>query len=115
MSKPLNPRQLKAVEMLVLEQKQKQEVAKELGVSNGTISQWVKKPEFEEAMKETMHRAFQPMAYKARDRMNQLIDSGNDQVALAACRDVLDRAGYGATQKIDQTITNKEINIEIGE
>lgn len=115
MSKPLNQRQLRAVEMMVYEQKQKQEIARELGVNPATISQWVKKPEFDEALKNEMYRAFQPLAYRARQKIGELIDSGNDQVALAASKDILDRAGFAATQKVDQTVTNKDIIIEIKE
>jgi hypothetical protein len=62
-----------------------------------------------------MNRAFQPLAYKARHRLEQLIDSSNEQVALSASKDALDRAGYGATQRVENTITNKDITIEITE
>ena len=115
MSKALNQRQLRAVELMVYQQMRKQDIAAELGVTPSTISQWVKKPEFDEALKNEMYRAFQPLAYKARQKIGELIDSGNDQVALAASKDILDRAGFGATQKVDQTVTNKDIVIEIRE
>lgn len=111
----LNNKQLRAVDMLVYTKMQKQEIAKELNVSCSTISVWLKKPEFEEALKAEMHRGFQPLAYKARHRLENLIDSSNEQVALAASKDVLDRAGFSATQKVENTITNKEITIEITE
>jgi len=109
----LNQRMQKAVEMLVHTKMQKQEIAEELKVSRTTFSLWLRREDFQEAIKAEMNRAFQPLAYKARQRLNDLIDSKNEQVALAASKDALDRAGYGATQKVENTITNKEINIEI--
>lgn len=109
----LNNRQLQAVDLLVYTNKLKQEIAEEVGVSGTTMSTWLKKPEFQEAIKAEMARAFQPLAYKARRRLEGLIESENEQVALSASKDALDRAGYGATQKVENTITNKEINIEI--
>ena len=109
----LSPKQLRAVEMLVLTSMQKQEIAKELGVSGATISQWLKKPEFEEAIKNEMYRAFAQDAIKARRKMSELINSKNDGIALAASREVLNKAGYIETQKVETTV--KEINIEITE
>lgn len=109
----LNQRMKKAVEMLVYTTKQKQEIAEELGVSGTTLSLWQRREDFQEELRAEMNRAFQPLAYKAQRRLNNLIDSNNEQVALAASKDALDRAGYGATQKVENTITNKEINIEI--
>jgi transposase len=109
----LNNRQLQAVDLLVYTNKLKQEIAEEVGVSGTTMSTWLKKPEFQDAIKAEMARAFQPLAYKARRRLEGLIESENEQVALSASKDALDRAGYGATQKVENTITGKEINIEI--
>lgn len=111
----LNSRMQKAVEMLVHTKMQKQEIAAELKVSRTTFSLWQRREDFQEAIKEEMNRAFQPLAYKARQRLNDLIDSKNEQIALAASKDALDRAGYGAAQKVENTITNKEITIEITE
>lgn len=62
----LNNKQLRAVEMLVYSKMQKQEIARELDISNSTLSVWLSKPEFEEALKAEMYRGFQPLAYKAR-------------------------------------------------
>jgi DNA-binding transcriptional regulator LsrR (DeoR family) len=111
----LNQKMLKAIEMLVYTKKQKQEIAEELNVSRTTFSTWLKREDFQETMKAEMNRAFQPLAYKARHRLEQLIDSSNEQVALSASKDALDRAGYGATQRVENTITNKDITIEITE
>lgn len=107
----LNNKQLKAVEMLVYTDKQKQEIAEELKISNCTISVWLRKEEFQEAIREEMHKGFSSMATKARRRLDKLIDSNNEGIALAAAREVLNKAGYQEKQIIEQTL--KEINLEI--
>lgn len=109
----LNNRQLKAVEMLVYTDMQKQEIAKELKVSNATISQWVKREDFQQAIKDEMHRGFSDLAYKARRKLNILLDSQNEGIVLGAVKEALNKAGYQETQKIENTI--REINIEITE
>lgn len=109
----LTNKQLKAVEMLVYTSMQKQEIAKELKVSNSTISQWLKKEEFQQAITDEMHRGFVDIAYKARRRLAELVDSSNEQVALGAIKEALNKAGYQETQKVEQTV--REINIEITE
>ena len=68
---------------------------------------------FEEAIKNEMYRAFAQDAIKARRKMSELINSNNDGIALAASREVLNKAGYIETQKVETTV--KEINIEITE
>ena len=107
----LTNKQLKAVEMLVYTTMQKQEIAEELKVSRATVSQWVKKEEFQQAITDEMKRGFVDIAYKARRRLSELVDSPNEQVALGAIKEALNKAGYQETQKIEQTV--REINIEI--
>ena len=111
--KNLTSKQIRAIELLVYTDMLKQEIAEEVGVSTTTFSIWMRKEHFQDALKEEMHRGFKEMATKARRKLGQLMDSEVDSVALSASKDVLDRAGYGATQKVENTITNKEINIEI--
>lgn len=109
--KALTNKQLKAVELMVYSVKQKQEIAEELGISRATISQWVKREDFQQAIRDEMSRSFGQMAFRARKRLEKLIDSKNEGIALAASREVLNKAGYMETQKVEQTV--KEINVEI--
>lgn len=111
--KNLTSKQIQAIECLVYTDMKKHEIAEEVGVSNTTFSIWLRKEHFQEALKEEMHRGFREMATKARRKLGQLIDSDNDSVSLGACKEVLNKAGYLETQRVENTITNKEINIEI--
>lgn len=89
----------------------KGQIATQLGVRPETISAWQKNPEFQEALKEEMHRGFRSLATKARKKLERLMDSPNDGVALGACKEVLNKAGYMETQKVEQTI--KDITLEV--
>lgn len=110
--KKLSTKQLKAIELLVYTDTQKQEIAKQVGVSPATVSVWLSKPEFQQAIDEEMYRGFKDIARKARGRLSELVDSENEQVALGAVKEVLNKAGYQETQKIEQQL-NSTITIEI--
>ena len=109
----LNANMLKCINMMVYTDKQKQEIARELGVANNCISRWLQREDFQEELKNEMHRGFNSLALKARRRLDQLIDSNNDVVALGACKEVLNKAGYMETQKVEQKIdTEIRVNID---
>ena len=109
----LNANMLKCINMMVYTDKQKQQIASELGVANNCISRWMARQDFQEELKNEMHRGFNSLALKARRRLDQLIDSNNDVVALGACKEVLNKAGYMETQKVEQKIdTEIRVNID---
>lgn len=110
--KTLNNKHLKAIHLLVYSDKLKQDIAEECSVSATTLSTWLSDPLFQEGVREEMHRGFNKMAIKARKKLDELVDNGNPQVALAAVKEVLSKAGYDATQKIEQDIKT-DISIEI--
>lgn len=104
---------LKCIELMVYTDMQKQEIAKELGVANNAISRWMNREDFQEALKDEMHKGFSSLAVKARRKLDKLIDSNNDGVALGACKEVLNKAGYMETQKVEQKLdTVINVNIE---
>ena len=100
----LNAKMLKCIELMVYTDMQKQEIAKELGVANNAISRWMNREDFQEALKDEMHKGFSSLAVKARRKLDKLIDSNNDGVALGACKEVLNKAGYMETQKVEQKV-----------
>ena len=109
----LNAKMLKCIELMVYTDMKKQDIAKELGVANNAISRWMSREDFQQALQDEMHKGFNSLAVKARRKLEKLIDSNNDGVALGACKEVLSKAGYDATQKIEQTIdTVISVNIE---
>lgn len=76
------------------------ELAKELGVTERTLYNWRKEPEFQ-MMKEKMVRdAFSDIASKAFKSVVQLSQTANSElVRYQASADLLDRAGYKPTDK----------------
>jgi transcriptional regulator with XRE-family HTH domain len=79
------------------------EIAEKLKISKNTLSNWLnseKTPafteEYERLLKiadETRKRVYRTKAQKALDKLVDLVDSPDKKVALAACKEILDRAG----------------------
>lgn len=108
----LNAKMLKCIQLMVYTDMQKQEIAEELNVSGTTISRWQDREDFQEELKNEMHRGFSSLAIKARKKLDKLIDSKNDGVALGACKEALNKAGYMETQKVEQKV-DTTINVSI--
>ena len=110
----LNEKQMKCIELMVYTNKRKQEIAKEIGVANTSISYWLNNEEFQNELEKEMKNGFRSLAVKAKRRLGELIDSKNEGVALGACKEVLNKAGYKETDKIEANLSN-DIKIEITE
>lgn len=100
----LNKKMLEAIQLMVYTDMKKGEIAEKVGVAPNAISRWVAREDFQVALRDEMHRGFDSLAIKARRKLDKLIDSKNDGVALGACKEVLSKAGYDATQKIEQKV-----------
>ena len=81
------------------------EICKEIGVSKNTISSWLKKDCFQEELKKETQRSLNGLAQKATRRLNKLLDSKNDMVALGACKEVLNKGGFKEVDKVEQNTT----------
>ena len=100
----LSAKMLKCINLMVYTDMQKQEIAQELNVAGNTISRWMDREDFQDELRREMHRGFNSLAIKARKKLEKLLDSKNDGVALGACKEVLNKAGYMETQKVEQKI-----------
>lgn len=92
-------------------------LAQLLEVHPNTLGNWLKRKDVKEAitdMQATTHDAvaiqLRNSTLKAVEKLNKLMDSPIDGVALQAVKDVLDRAGHKSKQeiKIDKTVTTIE-------
>ena len=110
----LNTRQLKAIELLVHTDRTQGDIATEVGVKPPTLSVWLNNEEFQAAMQKEMHRSFGYLATKAKRKMEQLLNSNQDSVAFAAAKEILNKAGYQETQKVEQEFKNN-LTLEITE
>ena len=88
-----------------------------MGRSSTWISNQLKRPDVKAVVNamgaqrhEMVSLQMQALTLKAAERLNSLIDSPMDAVALNAVKDVLDRAGHKSKQeiKIDKTVTTIE-------
>lgn len=97
----LKGKKLKALEILVSgNYKNYDELAKQLKISSKTLYNWRQEEEFAAELERRINIKIGGIAPRALKRVEKIIDSKNEEVALRACRDVLDRAGYKATEKV---------------
>ena len=119
--KALKPKQKKALEMLINTNKTKAEIANELQITPQTLSNWLNKelnPAFVDEYEARLERAdkerklfYKSKAQHAIDKLVKLVDSGSDKVALAACKEILDRAGDSAGLNIQIKTSSKLADI----
>lgn len=101
--KTVSAKQLKAINMLIYEDLSKGEIAKALKITPQTLSNWLnpkKTPHFIEAFEKELAVAdrlrknnYRVVAQRAQDKLIELLDCNDKQVAFRACKDLLDRAG----------------------
>ena len=99
----LSAKQRKALDLLMNTDLKHSEIAEELKISKNTLSNWLnseKTPAFTEEYDrllkmadETRKRVYRTKAQKALDKLVELVDNHDKKVALAACKEILDRAG----------------------
>lgn len=92
-------------------------IARLLEVHPNTCYNWLKRKDIKDvitsmqlATQEVVSSQLKAMTLKAAGKLNKLIDSPIDGVALQAVKDVLDRSGHKAKQeiKVDKTVTTVE-------
>ncbi len=101
--KTVSAKQLKAINMLIYEDLSKGEIAKALKITPQTLSNWLnpkKTPHFIEAFEKELAVAdrlrknnYRVVAQKAQDKLIELLECNDKNVAFRACKDLLDRAG----------------------
>lgn len=91
----MNSKQIKCVQMLAAGELSQKEIAEKLRVSQQTICNWKKSTEFLSAYDEQIKaniRSLAGLAFKTQKDL--LVKSKQDNVRLAAAKDILDRGGY---------------------
>ncbi len=96
----LNPKQRKCIELFVLGDRTQKEIAKELNVTENTISNWKKNAEFDAAYTESLKSSMKGIAAKAFNTEVKLLTARSEMVRLMAAKDLLDRAGFKAEDNI---------------
>ena len=84
-------------------------IAKECGVSENTIYNWLKNDDFLAELQKQQRKAFTKIACKALKKMTELIDSPNPSIAFAASKEILNKAGLDTPLQIKADIDSKVI------
>ncbi len=113
----LPPKLQRFVQLYMTGQYTNAKLAQLLEVTPQTVSNWMKRKDVQAIitdMQETTHMMvgaqLRALSQKAANKLESLIDSPIDGVALNAVKDVLDRAGHKPKQeiKVDKTIRTFE-------
>ncbi|MGN0302454.1 MAG: hypothetical protein ACI4BI_06240, partial [Anaerotardibacter sp.] len=111
------PKQQRFIHLYSTGQYSNAQIAKLLEVHPNTILSWVKRKDVQAALAELQEgthvlvaNQLKNLTMKATEKLNQLVDSPIDGVALQAVKDILDRAGHKPKQeiKVDKTVITVE-------
>lgn len=113
----LSPNKQRFIHLYCTGQYTNQKLAELLNVHVNTITNWLRDREVNQIIHELqldthemVSMQMNSLTRKAVNRLNQLVDSPIEGVAMQAVKDVLDRGGHKAKQeiKIDKTVTTVE-------
>lgn len=99
----LNEKQEKCINLMIFTNKTQKQIAKEIEVSERTICQWKKEDDFKEELQKQMRESFSSLAIEAQKKLKSLLNSKNEFVKIQVIKDILDRAGYKPTDKIEHS------------
>lgn len=90
----------KAMAMLISGDYKLSEIAAKLKITEKTLYNWRQEDEFEAELKRRLNIKVGTLAAKALRTQSELLRSKSDMVKHLAAKDILDRAGYNADNKI---------------
>ena len=103
----LNEKQQKCIILMVTSGKTQKQIAKEIQISENTISEWKRNKEFKEEIQKQMKENFGSLAIEAQQKLKKLLNSKNENIQIQAIKDVLDRAGFKPVEKAEITAESK--------
>lgn len=109
----LKPKQIKCLELMIKGEMSDKDIAAAINITQKTICEWKKRnKEFQDEYNALMRNSLQYAAPKAFRKQMALLNSKNDMVAHLAAKDIMDRAGFNPTDKIEQQV-DMELNIVV--
>lgn len=109
----LKPKQVKCLQLMLQGDMTDKEIAETINITQKTICEWKKNSkEFQEEYNRLMRCSLQYAAPKAFNKQLSLLKSKNDMVAHLAAKDIMDRAGFNPSDKIEFE-PDTELNITI--
>lgn len=113
----LDPKQQRFIQLYLTGNFTLAKIADLLEIHPNTAGKWLKKPAIKSALEEAQSEIHEQvsvqlksMTLKATQKLNNLIDSPQDAIALQAVKDVLDRGGHKTKNeiKVEKTVTTVE-------
>lgn len=109
----LKPKQVKCLELMIQGEMTDKEIAHAINITQKTICDWKKNSEeFQNEYNKLMRGSLQFAAPKAFRKQMALLNSKNDMVAHLAAKDIMDRAGFNPTDKVEFE-NDLELNITV--
>ena len=99
----LTEKQQKCIILMITTNTTQKQIAKEIQISENSISEWKKDQEFKNEIQKQMKENFGSLALEAQKELKNLLKSKNDSVKMQAIKDILDRAGYKPLEKIEHS------------
>ena len=97
----MTSKQQKAIELLVSgDFNTYEEIAEHVKVSRKTLYNWRREEKFTKELSKEINLKLTRIVPKALNKIERLIDSDNEHIALMAAKNILDRAGYKAVDKL---------------
>ncbi len=100
----LSGKKAKYLQMLLEAKQTKKAMAEALNVSRNTLTNWEKDEEFRAEYNESVRREMNYTGSRAYRKMVSLLNSRNDNVALGAAKDLMDRAGFKPEESVKMDI-----------
>lgn len=95
--------------------KKDKDIAKEISTNATTLTRWKKRADFQAGMRGFQANYLEKAVPKAMSTMIDLLDARSELVKFQASKDIMDRTGYYVVEKTEQEITQRNIDINIGE
>lgn len=109
----LKPKQIRCLQLMVRGDMTDKEIAEAINITQKTICEWKKNNrEFQNEYNSLMRSSLQYAAPKAFRKQMSLLESKNDMVAHLAAKDIMDRAGFNPTEKVEQQV-DMDLNIVV--
>ena len=97
----LTPEQVECLDLMVNSNLTQKAIAKKIKMSEQTICNWKKDPEFVEEHKKLLRATLRSVATKASRTLVALLEAESEQVRLNAAKDILDRVGLKPEEKVE--------------
>lgn len=109
----LKPKQIKCLQLMIKGEMTDKDIADAINITQKTICEWKKNcKEFQDEYNSLMRSSLQYAAPKAFRKQLSLLQSKNDMVAHLAAKDIMDRAGFNPTDKIELD-ADMDLNINV--